>query len=452
MTGHHYWTNSSVLSLAGSNNPINDIIQRTRNLVLSFIEKGGMPLPIDPFEIANFLNLQTVPSESVRDARTSFKNGKFIIEFNPNRPKNRIRYSVSHEIVHTLFPDCKNEIRNRATHTEMKSDDWQLEMLCNIGASEILMPIGSFPSLDSEKLSIDTLINLRKSYDVSFESLLLRFIKLTPHQCIVFSASRPNPEKSVYKIDYSIPSTSIGKSLPNGLILPPNSVISDCTAIGFTAKGEEKWNQESDFYKVEGMGIPAYPGQTYPRVMGFVRPSKQISSHVQKPNIVKGDATKPRGTGNKIIAFVVNDTTPRWGAGFALAIRKKWSFVQNNFVQWVDESPQNFKLGSVKNIDIDGDTSVVTLISQHGYGASNKPRIRYSDLQNCLGQLAKIAKEKSATVHMPMIGSGEAGGNWTIILEIIKETLSEKGIEVTIYQLPNQKQLNGQQQSLLFSE
>lgn len=452
MTVHRYWTNSSVLNLAENNDPINVVIQKARNLVLSFVEKGGKNPPIDPFEIAEFLNLKTQPSENVRDARTFFKNGKFIIEFNPNRPNSRIRYSISHEIIHTLFPDCKDEIRNRATHSEMKSDDWQLEMLCNIGASEILMPIGSFPSLDSEKLSIDTLINLRKVYDVSFESLLLRFIKLTPHQCIVFSASRPNPEKSVYKIDYSIPSTSIQKILPNGLVLPSNSVVSDCTAIGFTAKGEEKWDQEVDFYKVEGMGIPAYPGQIYPRVMGFIRPNKQISSHIQKPNFVKGDATKPRGGGNKIIAFVVNDATPRWGAGFGLAIKKKWNFVQNNFIQWVEESPQNFKLGSVKNIHIDVDTSILTLISQHGYGASGKPRIRYSALQNCLEKLAEIAKEKSASVHMPMIGSGQAGGNWTIILEMIKETLSKKGIEVTIYELPNQKQIKGQQQSLLFSE
>lgn len=452
MTVHRYWTNSSVLNLAENNDPINVVIQKARSLVLSFIEKGGKIPPIDPFEVADFLNLNTQPSENVRDARTFFKNGKFTIEFNPNRPNSRIRYSISHEIIHTLFPDCKDEIRNRATHSEMKSDDWQLEMLCNIGASEILMPIGSFPSLDSQKLSIDSLIELRKTYDVSFESLLLRFIKLTPHQCIIFSASRPDPEKSVYKIDYSIPSTSMQKHLPKGLILPFDSVILDCTAIGFTVKGEEKWGQDSEFIKVEGMGIPAYPGQFYPRVMGFIKPNKQIASHIKKPNLVKGDATKPRGIGNKIIAFVVNDATPRWGAGFALAIRKKWSFIQNSFIKWVERNPKDFKLGNIKNINIDQDVSIVTLISQHGYGASGKPRIRYSALQNCLEQLAEVAKEKSASVHMPMIGSGQAGGNWTIIFEMIKETLSKKGIEVTIYELPNQKQLKGQQQSLLFSK
>ncbi len=452
MTGHQYWTNLSVLNLAGKGDPIEVVIKKARNLVLNFIEKGGKDLPIDPFEIADFLKLKTLPSENVRDARTLFKNGNFFIEFNPNRPKSRIRYSISHEIIHTLFPDCKDEIRNRATHSEMKSDEWQLEMLCNIGASEILMPIGSFPFLDSEELSIDTLINLRKKYDVSFESLLLRFIKLTPHQCIVFSASRPNPEKSVYKIDYSIPSASLQKNLPNGLVLPTDTVISDCTAIGFTAKGQENWNQESDFYKVECMGIPAYPGQIYPRVMGFIRPNKKISTHIQKPNFVKGDATKPRGTGNKIIAFVVNDTTPRWGAGFALAVRKKWSFVQNHFIRWAEENPHDFKLGAVKSLDIDEVTSILTLVSQHGYGLSGKPRIRYGHLQNCLDKLADIAKEKFASVHMPMIGSGQAGGNWSIILEMIKETLSKKGVEVTIYELPNQKPLKSQQPSLLFTE
>lgn len=448
-----YWTNSSVLRLAENRNPIDVITQNARNLILKFLESGATGPPFDPFKLADFLKLQTVPSENVRDARTVYHNGKFFIEFNPNRPRGRVRYSVSHEIVHTLFPDCKDEIRNRATHEDMQKDEWQLEMLCNIGASEILMPIGSFPQLKIEKLSIDNLLELRKEFDVSVEALLLRFIKLTQHQCAIFASSRINPDKSQYKIDYAISSQSMPIQIPSGLKLPNSSLVSDCTAIGFTAKGHEKWNIELESVKVECIGIPAYPNQTYPRVMGLIQPMKRLETEARsnKPNLVKGDATKPRGEGEKIIAFVVNDTTPRWGAGFALTVRKKWSFIQDNFIKWAENNPRKFNLGNIHIIPLDFHTNCVTLICQHGYGASPKPRIRYSALKECLEKLATVAKEKGASIHMPKIGSGQAAGNWSIILEMIGETLTSQGLDVTIYEFFDKKPKKGQQLQLVYS-
>ena len=73
------------------------------------------------------------------------------IEYNPNRPRERRRYSVAHEIAHTLFPDCAKRVRHRGSHHGKRpgSDDWQLEALCNIAAAEILMPVvGTLPFMD----------------------------------------------------------------------------------------------------------------------------------------------------------------------------------------------------------------------------------------------------------------------------------------------------------------
>jgi hypothetical protein len=39
-------------------------------------------------------------------------------------------------------------------------------------------------------------------------------------------------------------------------------------------------------------------------------------------------------------------------------------------------------------------------------------------------------------VHMPRIGTGEAGGTWEIIGEIIEDTLCQRKIDVTVYDLP----------------
>ena len=452
MKAKSYWTNTSVLSMAGADDPIASITKRARSVVLKFLEAGGAGPPFDPFELTSYLNIPVVPRDNVRDARTVYHNGKLQIEFNPNRPNSRVRYSIAHEIVHTLFPDCKDSIRNRATHEEMSGDDWQLEMLCNIGASEILMPIGSFSELQKRKLSIDNLLEIRALYQVSIEALLLRFVRLTETSCSIFSASRVSPDSERYKLDYSISSNSFNARFSNGSLLPKDSVVSECTAIGFTAKSKkgEKWI-ESELLKVECVGIPPYPTQKFPRVMGILRPSfEALKKQTNQPNFVRGDATEPRGTGNKIIAFVVNDKTPRWGAGFGLAIRKKWDFVQKAFEDWTEQNPHVFCLGNIHSSSIVDNLEAVQLICQRGYGQSSKPRIRYGDLQKCLQDLSVLAKERNASVHMPKIGSGEAQGNWSIILEMIEQTLCSTGVEVTIYELPNAKVSEQRQFSLNF--
>jgi hypothetical protein len=50
--------------------------------------------------------------------------------------------------------------------------------------------------------------------------------------------------------------------------------------------------------------------------------------------------------------------------------------------------------------------------------------------------VAKFAKQQGATVHMPRIGAGLAGGDWGKISRIIEDELAGKGVEVTVYTLP----------------
>jgi hypothetical protein len=444
------WTNPSVLALAGDADPIEAITKKARGVILSFIESGGIGPPFDPFDLARHLKVAVTPSADVRDARTVSVGGKLHVEFNPNRPRSRVRYSVSHELIHTLFPDCKEEIRYRAEHRGMRSDGWQLEMLCNIGASELLMPIGSFPELKNQNISIDNLLELRSAYEVSIEALLLRFIKLTKNQCVIFSASRIAPDRELYKIDYALSSSTFQQiRIPNGLVLPSNSAVKECTAIGFTNKGNEVWGRALQALRVECVGIPPYPGHTYPRVMGIVRPVKQALGHANRPVVLKGDATKPRGSGNRILAFVVNDKAARWGAGFGLVVRKKWQHVQDEFVSWVEEHPDDFLLGNIHLTQIEDNLMAAQLIGQHGYGDSPKPRIRYKALNECLEKLATVAKKEGASVHMPRIGSGQAGGHWPIIFEMIDDLLSKRGIEVVIYEPPKAQTKEEPQQPLL---
>ena len=79
------------------------------------------------------------------------------------------------------------------------------------------------------------------------------------------------------------------------------------------------------------------------------------------------------------------------------------------------------------------------MICQHGFGHTSKTRIRYGALKKCLDDVARVAQENNASVHMPRIGTGQGGGIWKIIEQLIDETLCGRGISVTIYDLPGAK-------------
>jgi hypothetical protein len=454
MSNIKYWTNPSVRTLTEDTDPIEFIEKKAKEIVLNAMQNGWQGPPFDPFELAQFLKIQTIPNEDVNDARIiPTTTNRFIIEFNPNRSRGRIRFSVAHEISHTIFPDCAKTVRNRIHSGTIRKDDWQLELLCNIAAAEFLMPTGAGTQLENQPVQIDNFIKLQKQYEVSMEALALRIVKITSEPCAIFAAARisDNLRSASYRVDYNMNSPSTKLNIPRGLVIGGNSVLSECTAVGYTAIGAERWTPDLPEFDIECVGIPPYPGSFFPRILGITR--AQITEHATIPKIrfLWGDATEPRTNGKRIITQIVNDKTPNWGGAFARNLKKRYPSVQDDFREWVHANKYNLSLGSVHVSTVSDDLTVISLIAQHGYGPSSKPRIRYQALFTCLSELAEIASREGASVHMPRIGSGQAGGNWEFVLELINETLLRQNIEVIIYTPPESEPIEYGQGALHFS-
>ena len=153
---------------------------------------------------------------------------------------------------------------------------------------------------------------------------------------------------------------------------------------------------------------------------------------------IKGDATEPIGEGKKIICHVCNDEN-KWGAGFVLALSKKWKEPESAYRLWSSRRLDlPFKLGEVQFVEVEDDIMVANMIGQHGVGFHNGvPPIRYEAIRGCLqkvvGLVKELAKENEVSVHCPRFGAGLAKGNWSTIEEIIKSTLCENDIQVTVY-------------------
>lgn len=432
------WTNRSAKLLAGDGDPLVAVADRARELVFKAIDAGWKGPPFDPLELATSMKIDVVAREDVRDARIVATGTKSLrIEYNPNRSRARVRFSLAHELAHTLFPDCADAARHRSHVDRGETDDWQLELLCNVGAAEILMPMEALPDIESHDADIDDVVRMTKEFEVSTEALLLRVARLTGQPCCVFTAAKTDNKKSTapYRIDYVAPSRAWNEELPRrGSRLPTESVVAECSAVGFTAKALEVWPPGLEV-RAECVGIPPYPGHRYPRVAGLIRPARGRHVHEEPITYVRGDATKPRGKGSRILAHIVNDSTPRWGAGFAREVAKKWPEVQKDFVTWASESGSRLSLGHIHTYELDKELTILHMVAQHGYGPSPRPRVRYAALRECLMRVADLAMNSTATVHMPRIGTGQAGGKWEIIKDMISETVSLRGVNVFVYDL-----------------
>ncbi|PCJ53308.1 MAG: Appr-1-p processing protein [Planctomycetota bacterium] len=151
-------------------------------------------------------------------------------------------------------------------------------------------------------------------------------------------------------------------------------------------------------------------------------------------NYLKGDATSPKVLGNKIITHICNDIGG-WGKGFVLAISKKWPEPELKYREWY-KSKKNFNLGEAQLVQVDCDIWIANLIGQHKiYNTSGTPPIRYEAIGNCLNKVSDFSEKLDASVHMPRIGCGLAGGEWYEIEQIIKTQLIKNDIAVYVYDL-----------------
>jgi O-acetyl-ADP-ribose deacetylase (regulator of RNase III) len=151
---------------------------------------------------------------------------------------------------------------------------------------------------------------------------------------------------------------------------------------------------------------------------------------------LRGDATSPQAKGNKIIAHVCN-TVGGWGKGFVLAISRKWPEPERAYREWYHNRASNdFGLGAVQFVQVEQSIWVANMVGQKGVKAgSHGPPIRYDALEACLQTLGDMAYEKSASIHMPRIGCGLAGGKWEYVEPLIEKALSSRYLEVYVYDL-----------------
>lgn len=155
---------------------------------------------------------------------------------------------------------------------------------------------------------------------------------------------------------------------------------------------------------------------------------------------VVGDATDPIGDGPRIIAHVVNDVGV-WGAGFVRALSRRWPEPEAQYRRVFAESMEKWGafpgLDVVFQVKVGEGLHVANMIAQHGIrGRDNPHPLDYAALRRCLRTVGTGALLMGASVHMPRIGCGLAGGTWDRVEPLIVNHLCDRGVPVAVYDLP----------------
>lgn len=436
------WSHPSVRKLlaeSAADDPFEEITRRAREQVLEAMEAGWEGPPYDPFALAERLGVPTVPREGLDDARLVPTSGEGPrIEFNPMRRPARVRFSIAHELAHLLFSDYGDQPRYRTESREehARPDGWQLEVLCNVAAAELLMPAGAFPIAQADDLDLAHLLDLRATFGVSTEALLRRVLRLTERPASMFACARL--ADGHFRVDYTVSSRAWRPVLRAGALLAAESALSHCTAVGFSVDEHEQWPGEREELHVQAVGIPPYPGDSFPRVIGLIEPP--AGERVAGVRMVRGDATLPQRDGPTIVAHIVNDRARSWGGyGFARALGRRLPGARHSYSQWATDR-QHRKLGAVHLDEVESGLWVASMVAQAGFGerAGVSSRLKLPALATCLAELAWQARERHASVHMPAIGTGQGATPWPTIRDLLLEGLVDAGVPVIVYVPPDQ--------------
>ncbi len=172
------------------------IIGRAKELVAQVLNRRGHDRPpFRPDEYARFYNISKIVKTDLGDVGAillRFYDGT-VIKVNEKDSRVRQNFSCAHEIAHILYSELKLERYIRAIEYRSinvtdceKFRERAKERLCNVAATELLMPETIFKKyLHNFGLSIFSIERLASLFDVSVQTSAIRIAEVSSEPCIM---------------------------------------------------------------------------------------------------------------------------------------------------------------------------------------------------------------------------------------------------------------------------
>lgn len=174
-----------LVAATGVADPVEAVWLRAAQAIESYVSMFGEPdeMPLDLVTLASVLGIKKsddAPLYSPDAELAPDGAGGVEMRLNPDQPETRQRFSIGHEITHTFFPDHSTHVwtRSESRHRDLSDPDDYLEMLCDVGAAELVFPRRWFVR---DARDVDTaagILSLAGRYKASREATVRRYAEL----------------------------------------------------------------------------------------------------------------------------------------------------------------------------------------------------------------------------------------------------------------------------------
>jgi Zn-dependent peptidase ImmA (M78 family) len=120
------------------------------------------------------------PRDAVLILNGKIRANRGQILYNPQRPQGRVAFSIAHEIGHTFFPNTMTGARFRDICGSDSREANELERLCDLAGSELLMPLEEFRAELRGYFTLAIVEKLTEKFGSSFEATVFRLATAHP--------------------------------------------------------------------------------------------------------------------------------------------------------------------------------------------------------------------------------------------------------------------------------
>jgi len=203
----------AIMNETGEDDPFMAVRIKAREVVAEFFQAFSEEPPFNVNAIASHRGLHLSnddPRYSADSEISPEADGRVVLRVNKTRPLCRQRFSICHEIGHTLFPDYQREVRCRKANDRTWADSSDLlETLCDVAASELMFPIPWFTNrINAMSLSAESIALLADDYEASREATVRRLVELhsEPLAAVFFSWKlKPTQAREVKARSMTVP-------------------------------------------------------------------------------------------------------------------------------------------------------------------------------------------------------------------------------------------------------
>jgi Zn-dependent peptidase ImmA (M78 family) len=190
--GGRRYSDPDIISLCRQSGGLIDPRWKVVNMARSLLEtaKGFSGLPDDPLArlkiIASLNRIKIMPMvmdqvrREKRDAALYPTDSGWTVLYNPTCIRTRIVFTIAHEIIHTFFPNSRSGARFRSMTSPSSREGNELELLCHLGASELVMPLDEFQLQADGRFSLSSAERLASYFGTSFEATVYRLATAHP--------------------------------------------------------------------------------------------------------------------------------------------------------------------------------------------------------------------------------------------------------------------------------